>query len=402
MTLTRRNGYARGRMRATLRRLIVAFLVLAALVGLAYQSRHKIHLADFTWRKFIHSVSEANVWLLLLSIVAIYGCYAIRALRWQRFCRYVGPTSFVNTFTGTVMGFASIFVLGRAGEPVRPLLLARKDRLPVASVFGIFFLERFCDFAAAAILACLSLLVFPNRLSDAGADMEVVNGAPRHGAWVLLAALSALIVILVYYRLHGAGAVDRGLERWRAAGGMRSRIASAITGISDGLQAIRTLPDLWAAIVYTVMHWVLAVLIYLWVAKAFGDAFLHSDMNFSGAMLVLAVTLVGSALQLPGVGGGAQIASFIGLTKIFGVEQEPAAAIAVVLWIITFAGCTLAGIPLLIHEGMSMGELRKLARAEAEAEEVGKHIAVPGVNGVNGVPLSNGGLRGKERGDSPK
>ncbi len=389
-------------MRATLRRLIVAFLVLAALVGLAYQSRHKIHLADFTWRKFIHSVSEANVWLLLLSIVAIYGCYAIRALRWQRFCRYVGPTSFVNTFTGTVMGFASIFVLGRAGEPVRPLLLARKDRLPVASVFGIFFLERFCDFAAAAILACLSLLVFPNRLSDAGADMEVVNGAPRHGAWVLLAALSALIVILVYYRLHGAGAVDRGLERWRAAGGMRSRIASAITGISDGLQAIRTLPDLWAAIVYTVMHWVLAVLIYLWVAKAFGDAFLHSDMNFSGAMLVLAVTLVGSALQLPGVGGGAQIASFIGLTKIFGVEQEPAAAIAVVLWIITFAGCTLAGIPLLIHEGMSMGELRKLARAEAEAEEVGKHIAVPGVNGVNGVPLSNGGLRGKERGDSPK
>ncbi len=389
-------------MRATLRRLIVAFLVLAALVGLAYQSRHKIHLADFTWRKFIHSVSEANVWLLLLSIVAIYGCYAIRALRWQRFCRYVGRTSFVNTFTGTVMGFASIFVLGRAGEPVRPLLLARKDRLPVASVFGIFFLERFCDFAAAAILACLSLLVFPNRLSDAGADMEVVNGAPRHGAWVLLAALSALIVILVYYRLHGAGAVDRGLERWRAAGGMRSRIASAITGISDGLQAIRTLPDLWAAIVYTVMHWVLAVLIYLFVAKAFGDAFLHSDMNFSGAMLVLAVTLVGSALQLPGVGGGAQIASFIGLTKIFGVEQEPAAAIAVVLWIITFAGCTLAGIPLLIHEGMSMGELRKLARAEAEAEEVGKHIAVPGVNGVNGVPLSNGGLKGKERGDSPK
>ena len=59
------------------------------------------------------------------------------------------------------MGFAAIFVLGRAGEPVRPLLLARKDRLPVASMFGIFFLERFCDFAAAAALACLSLLVFP-------------------------------------------------------------------------------------------------------------------------------------------------------------------------------------------------------------------------------------------------
>src|ERR1022692_3983454 len=157
-------------MRRTLRRLFIALLILAALVAIAYQSRQKIHLVDFTWRKFIHSVGQANIWLLLVSLVLIYVCYAIRAVRWQRFCRYVGPTTFLNTYTGTLMGFASIFVLGRAGEPVRPLLLARKDRLPVASMFGIFFLERFCDFAAAAVLACLSLLVFSGSLSNAGAD----------------------------------------------------------------------------------------------------------------------------------------------------------------------------------------------------------------------------------------
>jgi hypothetical protein len=99
------------------------------------------------------------------------------------------------------------------------------------------------------------------------------------------------------------------------------------------------------------------------------------------------------------VGGGAQIASFIGMTKIFGVEQEPAAAIAVVLWIITFASCTLVGIPLLIHEGMSVGELRKLARAEAEAEKVGKHI---GVTGANRVSIPKQGFKVREPGDSPK
>jgi hypothetical protein len=386
-------------MRATLRRVIIALLVLAGLAAIAYHSRHKIHLADFTWRKFIHSVGQANVWLLLLAFLSVYGLYALRALRWQRFCRYLGPARFWNTFTGTVMGFAAIFILGRAGEPVRPLLLARKNQLPVPAMFGIFFLERFCDFAAAVAIACLSLLVFSNRLSDAGADMNWVNGAPRHGAWMLLATLCTLIVILLYYRLHGAGAVDRGLALWRAAGGMRSRLASVITGISEGLQAIRTLSDLWAAIFYTAAHWTLAVLIYLWIAKAFSDSFVHSDMNFSGAMLILAVTLVGSVLQLPGVGGGAQIASFIGMTKIFGIEPEPAAAIAVVLWITTFAGCTLLGIPLLIREGMSFGELRKLARAEAEAEEVGKHI---GVIGTNGVLIPKGGFKGKASGDSPK
>src|SRR3984957_4299614 len=187
-------------MRSTLRRLFIALLILAALVALAYQSRHKIHLADFTWKKFIYSVGQANIWLLLLALVGIYGCYAIRAVRWQRFCRYLGPTSFCNTYSGPLMGFASIFVLGRAGEPVRPLLLARKERLPVSGMFGIYFLERFFDFAAAAALACLSLLVFPNKLSDAGADMNWLAGAPRHGAWLLLAAMSGLIAILVYYR----------------------------------------------------------------------------------------------------------------------------------------------------------------------------------------------------------
>jgi len=386
-------------MRATLRRIFIGLIILAALAALAYQSRHKIHFTDFTWKRFLDSVGQANIWLLLLAFASIYVCYALRALRWQRFCRYLGPTTFINTYTGTLMGFAAIFVLGRAGEPVRPLLLARKDRLPVASMFGIFFLERFCDFAAAAALACLSLLVFSNRLSDAGADMDWVGNA-RHGAWLLLAALIGLIFVLVYYRVHGAGAVDRGLERWRDAGGIRMRFASFISGISEGLQAIRTSSDLWAAIGFTAAHWVLVVFIYMWVSQAFSSAFAHADMNFWSSMLLLAVTLVGSVLQLPGIGGGAQLASIVALTAIFGVEKEPAIAIAVVLWIITFAGSTLAGIPLLIHEGMSVGELRQLARAEAEAEESGKHISVPGANGV-AIPAKPK-LKVKVRGDSTR
>lgn len=387
-------------MRARLRRILIALLILAGVVALAYQSRHKIHLADFTWKRFIASVGQANVPLLLLCLVGLYGCYAIRAVRWQRFCKYLGPTNFRNTFAGTLMGFASIFILGRAGEPVRPLILARKERLPVSGMFGIYFLERLCDIIANGALACLALLVFPSRLSDAGADMNWVDGA-RSGGWLLFAIMIGLITVLVVYRLHGAAIVDRGLERWHNAGGFQSRFASAITGVSEGLQAIRTPADTWMAIFYTAAHWCLAALIYLGVAKAFPADFPTTEMNFSGAMLLLAVTLVGSVLQLPGVGGGAQIAAFIGLTKIFGVEQEPAIAIAVTLWIITFAGSTLAGVPLLIHEGLSMGELRKLAREEAEAEEAGQHISVPGMNGAppSGV---KGAVKGKLGGDSAR
>jgi len=88
----------------------------------------------------------------------------------------------------------------------------------------------------------------------------------------------------------------------------------------------------------------------------------------------------------------------VGLTAIFQVEQEPAIAIAVVLWLITFVSCTLVGIPLLIHEGMSVGELRQLARKEAAAEDVGKHISV---SAANGTPIS-GRIKEKVRGDSAR
>jgi hypothetical protein len=36
------------------------------------------------------------------------------------------------------------------------------------------------------------------------------------------------------------------------------------------------------------------------------------------------------------------------------------------LWLITFASCSLAGVPLLIREGLSLGELRSMRAHEDE------------------------------------
>jgi len=72
-----------------------------------------------------------------------------------------------------------------------------------------------------------------------------------------------------------------------------------------------------------------------------------------------------------------------------------AAAAAVVTWLVTFAGSCLAGLPLLIREGLSMGDLRRLARAEARAERAGSHVSLP--NGGRMVPG-----RGPQGGDGAR
>jgi glycosyltransferase 2 family protein len=132
------------------------------------------------------------------------------------------------------------------------------------------------------------------------------------------------------------------------------------------VQALRTWGQLALAVLYSTIHWLLVLLVYLWVSHSFGGRL--GEISLGDAMLVMSFTLVGSAVQLPGVGGGSQVASFLAYTTIFGVESEPAAAAAIVMWLITFAAVSLAGVPLLIHEGMSLGELREMAEHEKEVE----------------------------------
>src|SRR4029077_5487544 len=112
-------------------------------------------------------------------------------------------------------------------------------------------------------------------------------------------------------------------------------VAGILVGFARGVQTIRTWNDLATSIFFTVAHWFLVLLIYLWVSHSFGGAL--GAISMGDAMLVMAFTLVGSAVQLPGVGGGSQVASFLAYTTIFGVEKEPAAAAAIVLWLISFA-----------------------------------------------------------------
>jgi uncharacterized protein (TIRG00374 family) len=318
------------------------------------------------------SLRQARLPLLLLSIVAVYGLYALRALRWMAFSRTLGRTNFWNVYSATLMGFAALFLLGRAAEPIRPVLIAKKDSLSMPRMFGVYVLERVFDMAATAILAGAALLMFKGHglINDQNAHMM---SAARSAGAALFAGLVIVVAFLIYFRYHGAEWLKRRLQHptWRA--GWRSKVALLLEGFTDGLQGIRTWTDLGVLIAYTAAHWLLVVFCYLWISHAFGGEL--AQLNFAGATLVLAFTMVGSALQLPGVGGGAQLATFLVFTLVFGVEKEPAAVAAIMLWLITFAGCCLVGLPLLFREGWSMGELRRMASAEAQAAEAAEAAA---------------------------
>jgi len=348
------------------RRYLLLIVAIAGLGYFFYKFRNSITLEGFRWGMVGESLRHANLFLLLLGILTTYFCFALRALRWMRFSRSIGAMRFSNVYPATLMGFACTFLLGRAGEPVRPVLIARKDSLSIPHMFGVYVLERVFDMASAIVMAGSSLLLFERSGFATSGDAPIMRVA-RSAGFALLAGLVFIVGFLIYFRYHGAAWLSRKLqhESWRT--GWREKIAVLLEGFSDGLQGVRTWEDLGVLLGYTAAHWILVVFAYLCVAHAFGGEL--SGLTFATAAMVLAFTLVGSAAQLPGVGGGAQVATFLVLTLMLGVSKEPAATMAIVVWLVTFASCSIVGLPLLFHEGWSMGELRQMARAEEKAGE---------------------------------
>jgi glycosyltransferase 2 family protein len=341
-------------MQSSSRKLLVVLAVLLALGYAIYRSSGMIQGASFSGMKLLQAVRGANPWLLLLSVATIYVCYGLRSLRWQLFQGNLGSSHFWTIYKMTLAGFSAVFLLGRVGEPVRPLLLARKEKLPIAGMSGIYALERVFDLVSAAVIAAIALWLAKSHSL----------AAKTTGSLLFLAVIGA-IAFLLYLRLHGTALLEGRLQGWLRAHGWRGKAAGILLGFARGVQAIRSWGELGLAVVYSTVHWFLVLLVYLWVSNSFGGKL--GAISLDQAMVVMAFTLAGSVFQLPLAGGGSQLASISVYTTLYGIEKEPATAAAIVLWLITFAACSLAGIPLLIHEGFSLGKLRAMAEQEKEA-----------------------------------
>src|SRR6266568_4375616 len=214
-------------MQTSPRKLLVVLIGLLVAGFVVYRSSGMVHLADFSGTKLLHAIRNADPVLLILSIVAIYACYALRSLRWRVFQRNLGPARFGPIYAMTLAGFAAIFLLGRAGEPVRPLLLARKEKLPIADLFGIYALERLFDLGSAAVIAAVGLLLFQSRghIGDTAGKLET---AARTTGSVLFAGVVGATSFLLYLRLHGSALLERRMPGWVIAPGYRARIAGII------------------------------------------------------------------------------------------------------------------------------------------------------------------------------
>jgi uncharacterized protein (TIRG00374 family) len=348
---------------------VFGILTVALVCGIAYHWRGSIQIQGFSWSRAGQAIAQTRGRLLLLSIGAIYFAYLLRALRWKQFSRSLGPTVLRDLYKALLMGFTAIFLFGRAAEPVLPFLLARKSRLPPSSMLGIYVIERIFDLCATGVLLGVGMWFLPGLASHSEAEHTLLARVRLVGLLLLL-IVAILAAALIYFYLHGSKFIRTRIVRCGDQASWRRKALMRVGEFTEGLQAIRTFSDFWKVVFYSAAHWSLLAFVFLLVMRSFGGSL--ASFSLAAAMFALALTMIGSTLQLPGIGGGAQMATFAVLTRIFRIENEPAAAAAMVFWLITFASPCLAGIPLLIREGWCFSDLSSLAphqSADAKPEE---------------------------------
>jgi uncharacterized protein (TIRG00374 family) len=333
-------------LRTALRTLVVVVLA----VGLI-----AVFLRDADYSHVWTSVKAARLDYLTGALLATVVAFVIRAERWQYLLAPLGPTRFSNVFKTTVIGFAASAVLpARAGEVVRPYLLARQEGLSATATFATIIVERILDLVAVLTLLAAYLLWFdPGMQSRDSAVFQAI----RYGGFVMAPVAIGALVLMFFMAGH-----PETLHAWllKAEHVLPAKIAAAIAKFAkmfaEGFAVVRSPSRLIAAVAWSGVLWI-AIASCTWaVSRAFGI-----DMPFTGGWLMTAPLVVGVAVPTPGGVGGFHEAYRIGATAFFGADNDTAVGAAIVLHAINIVPVVVAGLIFAVQDGLKLGGMTEMA-----------------------------------------
>jgi glycosyltransferase 2 family protein len=345
---------------------VVTAVVLAAFCGLVY-------LQIRTWTKFdwhtFWSTTDHVYWPYVLAAVAItYFLYAMRAVRWKIFLKPLCETTTARLLGPQFIGFTGLALLGRPGEMIRPYLIARKENVTFSSQFAVWFVERIFDMASVAIMFVLWGFIGDPLWDDAGSS-TLYHGRTLHvtvewSAALFLTGIIALVVGAIVLRFSGDAVANYLYNKLsprspKLAHGTRSKILA----FTEGLKTIHDFASFVQIILLSFVMWLLVAACYWLVLHSYGGRL--AQLGMPSILLLMVVSMFGSLIQLPGVGGGSQLATIALLNNVFRIPNEISVSCGMVLWAATFMSVIPLGLLLAHRERLS---LRAVAKAEEKAE----------------------------------
>ncbi len=335
------------------KRILISVVVILALAALIYVQAKEWR--TFDWAEFWRQTDQVLLYRVLLGVALIYVAYLLRAIRWRILLGPKVKASIWAIYAPTIIGFTGLALLGRPGEFVRPYLIARRTGQTFASQIAVWTVERIFDLGAFAALMLWAIFFSPSLdIAEFGGEKSAAMSTSLHRGGLLLVVFVAALAL-------GAFLVSTQGERvaqWVAKifpGDFGQKLSVKVRDFGTGLHTIHGPVSFLGSAVTSVLMWWVIALAYKEVALSYGEAM--SFINVPRVLLLMGSSMVGSILQLPGVGGGSQLATISALNNIFHVQPETATSCGILLWLVTFMAVIPFGLVLARLEHLSLRKL---------------------------------------------
>jgi glycosyltransferase 2 family protein len=316
---------------------------------------------QFSPEKFWAAMLHADPKYLLAALACTVSSYIIRAYRWGAFLDPIKKSSLWIMFVGQILGFSSIYLIGRPGEFVRPAYIARRAGVPITTMVAIWVLERVYDSVMLVLIFAVSL-VYVARAPEARTAGSLRTHLNESGM-VMFILVTLLVILLIYFRLHAERLRPAIVNKFGFLGPRaQSHLEHFLESFAEGLKVIHSVRDLAASIGSTLVLWIVNVSVVFFIVRSLGGEL--AQITWLAAAMVAFFAVMGLVIQFPGVGGGYQVGIILALTELFNVGVEVATGAAILVWIMVAAPCLAMGAALLVHEGLTFRKLKAIAEEE--------------------------------------
>ena len=343
-------------------------LAVAAMALILILIAYRMRGSSFRWDLFWSTLDQVEWSWLALSICLILLSNVGRALRWQVMLRPFGRTLGVAKLTSdTAIGLTAVVLLGRVGEVVRPYLIAMQTGLPLSSQAAAWLLERTLDLLVVLLFFGFALLWVPLHSRDFDPQIHTVLAA---GGYVFGATGAICLLLLLAFRNPARHAQLRILSALTFLPPERyARAERMLDAFSTGVECTRNRPLLALLVAYTGLEWAIIVASCSALMRGFAVTRQLGPMD---VLVLLGFISLGSVVQVPGLGGGMQVATVLALTRIYGVSFEAASGVAILFWVVSSLAIIPFGFACAFHEGLNWSKLKLLSAKQILEEPDGR------------------------------
>lgn len=293
-------------------------------------------LGGLDWNALWRTLQEVSwTWVAIAALVMLAD-YGVHALRWRLLLKHVDPDLDLRTLwaaTTVMWGFNTLLPL-RAGNFLRPAVVALRRNLPYTTLLFTMIAEYVCDIFGIVLLVLWMIWLLPPDMVQGGgllADIKV------YGTWAGVAALVSLGVVVLLSTRQARVAVQAMLRPLPDA--LETRAILLFDQLVMGMAAVNHPLKLLWALVLTMAIWGGWLLAILATFRAF-----DLDLPLVGALFMeSALTLSMLVPQAPGFLGVFQVVTEEAL-GMFDAPQSKAEGIALVFWTVCFVPVTLLGL----------------------------------------------------------